>query len=496
MADEMKRMPRHGLEPDAILRTLEGLHDGDVQWRDGRAFSLVYHAGDELSDFLKRAYTSFFSENALNPSAFPSLRRMECEVVSMAAHMLGGDGAVVGNMTSGGTESILMAVKTAREWGKAHRRGGRRPTMVLPASAHPAFDKAAHYFGVRAIRVPVGKDLRADVKRMRRAVDRHTVLVVGSAPSYPHGVVDPIEELAAMAARKGVLCHVDACIGGFMLPFVRALGRPVPPFDLSVSGVTSVSADIHKFGYAAKGASLVLYRDADLRKYQYFATTDWSGGLYASPTMTGTRPGGAIAAAGAVLHYLGHEGYVELARPVMEITDRIRAGIESIDGLRIMGDPAMCILGIASDELDVYVIADHMQERGWHLDRQQTPATLHLTVNPAHVPVADRFVDDLRESVQLSAREPAERWKERAKYAALNATLRLLPSALVSKLTDVASKQMGLGGSDLPTRSAPMYGMMAALPNRGDLRRLVIDALDGMTTYEPEGRIPVEGEPD
>lgn len=494
----MKRMPREGIDADTILRTLADLRGDDVQWRDGRAFSLVYHAGDDLSSFVKQAYTTYFSENALNPSAFPSLRRMEAEVVSMAADMLGGDENVVGNLTSGGTESILMAVKTAREWGRVHRRalrGGGRPKMVLPASAHPAFDKAAHYFGVRAVRVPVAKDLRACVWRMSRAVDRKTVLVVGSAPSYPHGVVDPIEDLARMAKRKGVLMHVDACIGGFMLPFVRALGRPVPPFDFSVEGVTSMSADVHKFGYAAKGASLVLHRDAEQRKHQYFATTDWSGGLYASPTMTGTRPGGAVAAAWAVMHRLGFEGYVKLAGPVMETTDRIRAGVESIEELEVLGDPTMCILGIASDTLDVYVVADHMQARGWHLDRQQFPATLHLTVNPAHVPVAGQFVDDLRESVRLSAREPADRWKERAKYAALNATLRVLPSRLVSKLTDVASRRMGLGGSDLPQQSAPMYGMMAALPNRGDLRKLVIDALDGMTTYEPGAKIPIDEEP-
>ncbi len=488
----MKRMPRRGIDADTVLRTLQELRGDDVDWRDGRAFSLVYHAGDELSDFVKQAYTTYFSENALNPSAFPSLRRMETEVVSMAADMLGGDEGVVGNMTSGGTESILMAVKTAREWGRAHRRGGTRPKMVLPASAHPAFDKAAHYFGVRAVRVPVAKDLKACVWRMSRAVDRRTVLVVGSAPSYPHGVVDPIEDLARMAQRKGTLFHVDACIGGFMLPFVRALGRPLPAFDFSVPGVTSISADIHKFGYAAKGASLVLYRDAALRKHGYFATTDWPGGLYASPSMTGTRPGGAVAAAWAVLHRLGFEGYEEIAGHVMETTDRIRAGVESIEGLKVVGDPAMCILGIASDTLDVYVVADHMQERGWHLDRQQFPATLHLTVNPAHVPVAGQFVDDLREAAGLSTREPADRWKERAKYAALNAGLRILPSRLVTKLTDVASQRMGLGGSDLPERSAPMYGMMAALPNRGDLRKLVVDALDGMTTYDPEARIPID----
>jgi len=257
----------------------------------------------------------FFSENALNPTVFPSLRRMETEVVAMTAALLGGDEHTVGNMTSGGTESLLMAVLTAREWGRAHKPDVQAPEMVLPATAHPAFEKAAHYFGVRPVHVPVGPDLRADVERMRAAITPRTVLLVGSAPSYPHGVVDPIVEIAQVAQEHGLLCHVDACVGGFELPFLRRLGYPVPDFDFQVPGVTSMSADLHKYGYAAKGASVVLYRDSALRRHQFFAYTDWPGGVYASATLAGTRPAGPIAAAWAVLHYLGEEGYLALAEP-------------------------------------------------------------------------------------------------------------------------------------------------------------------------------------
>ena len=239
-------------------------------------------------------------------------------------------------MTTGGTESILMAMLTAREWGRANKPKIKQPEVVLPSTAHPAFDKAAHYFGLKLVRVPVGGDLRADVDAMRRAVTVDTVLVVGSAPSYPHGVVDPIAEIAKLAQERKILCHVDACVGGMMLPFVRKLGYPVPDWDFRVPGVTSISVDLHKYGYAAKGASVILYRDKALRRHQLFASTDWPGGIYASPTMTGTRPGGAIAAAWAVLNFLGEDGYLRIADTVMRTTVRLRDGINALDGLRIV----------------------------------------------------------------------------------------------------------------------------------------------------------------
>ena len=491
MSESPKILPRRGHTSDDVLGALESLRAGDVDWHGGKVFSLVFSAGDELTDMLKRAYTTYFAENALNPAAFPSLRRLESEVVEMTARLLGSDGSVVGNMTTGGTESILMAVKTAREWARVHRRRVAHPEMVLPSSAHPAFEKAAHYFGVRPVHVPVGDDFRADARAMRRAIGRRTVLVVGSAPSYPQGVVDPIEDIAALAARRGILCHVDACVGGFMLPFVRDLGRPVPAFDFQVPGVTSMSVDLHKYGYAPKGASVVLYRDAALRRLQYFAFADWPGGLYVSPTMTGTRSGGAIAAAWAALQRLGHEGYLEIAREVMGTVDALRQGIAAIPGLEILGEPAMSVMAIGSSTLDVYEVGDNMTARGWHLDRQQFPASLHLTVNRAHVGGATRFLDDLREAARIAPMAPRDRLIAQARATLMRAAVRVLPAGIVSKATEVASAAMGLTGADLPKRTAAMYGLMASLPNRGDLRTLVIDALDRMTRYDPTAEIPV-----
>ena len=483
-----KQLPRTGTDANTILSTMRSLRDRDVRWEEGRVFSLVFHAGEELAAFTREAYATYFSENGLNPSAFPSLRRMENEVVAMTADLLGGDSETAGNMTSGGTESILMAVKAARQWGRKRHPKAQGFEVLMPTSAHPAFDKACYYFGLSPVRVPVGQDFRADLRAMRKALSKRTVLVVGSAPQYPQGVVDPIEKLADLAASKGILMHVDACVGGFMLPFVRALGRDVPPFDFSVEGVTSMSVDLHKYAYAAKGASVVLYRNRELRKLQYFATTDWPGGIYASPTMLGSRPGGSIAAAWAVFHRLGHAGYVDIARQVMDTTDHMIDGINNIDGLQVLGRPAMSVFAIASDDRDIYEVADVMTARGWHLDRQQSPACLHVTVNYAHIGSFDEFLADLSDAAAECEQAEGKRLLRRAGSFAVRSAFKVLPRRVASGVMDAATSLLGVGdgGSNLPQRSAPMYGMMATLPNRGDIKKIVIDVLDGLTTPDAD----------
>ncbi len=477
--------PTHGRAQTDILSDLRSARQHDIRWQEGKAFSLVFLGGEDVTEVVKEAYALYFSENGLNPGAFPSLRRLETEVISMVAALLGGDANVIGNMTSGGTESILMAVKTARDWARASRPAIRRPEIILPLTAHPAFDKAAEYFGVKAIHVPVRGDFRADVQAVRKALTANTILLVGSAPSYPHGVVDPIAEIAALAQEHSLLCHVDACVGGFMLPFARKLGYPIPDFDFSVPGVTSISADLHKYGYAAKGASVILYRHASLRRHQMTAYTDWPGGIYASPTMLGTRPGGAIAAAWAVLNYLGEQGYLRLAKTTMETAAKLHAGIDAIPGLRVLSDPDMSVMAIGSDALNVYEVADEMTQRGWHLDRQQFPPTLHLTVHYGHAAMVDIFLSDLAASASQVRRFSLNRTALSLLQRFLNSLLRLLPERWVSRLTARAGSLLG-GGGGLPTRSAPMYGMMGTLPNRGDLRELVLDLVDGFT--RPQGR--------
>lgn len=268
-------------------------------------------------------------------------------------------------------------------------------------------------------------------------------------------------------------------MGGFVLPFARKLGYPVPPFDFSVPGVTSMSADLHKYGYAAKGASVVLYRNPELRRYQFFVATGWPGGIYASPALAGTRPGGAIAAAWAILNFLGEEGYLRIVEVMMRTATKLRDGINTIPGLKVLSNPDMCVMAIGSDGLDVYEVADELQTRGWYLDRQQFPPSLHLTVTYAHAATADAFLADLRAAAAQVRRPSLRRWGTRLLLALVRLLTRALPERWVSRLTALAGRFTGRGG--LPGRSAPMYGMMAALPNRGDVDQLVLDVLDGLT---------------
>lgn len=472
--------PQHGQSKDEVLAAMRAARDRDVQWHNGRVFGLVYHISDEIDDLLKEAANLFFSENGLNPTAFPSLRKFETEIVAMTASLLGGDSHTAGNVTSGGTESLLCAVKAARDWARVHRPEIRAPEIVMPLTAHPALEKAAHYFGLRTVRVPLRADFRADVEAMRAAVTPNTILMIGSAPSYPHGVVDPIRELAAIAAERGILFHTDACVGGFMLPFVKRLGYPVPDFDFSVPGVTSISADLHKYGYAAKGASVVLYRTSELRRHQMFVSTDWPGGIYPSPTLAGTRPAGPIAAAWALLNYLGEEGYLRITDVVMRTAKAIQEGVNAIPGLKVLSDPEMSVFAIASDSLDVYEIADELSLRGWHLDRQHFPPSLHMTVNFVHAQVAGEFLRDLAACAETVRRPSLRKTATSLMVRAANALTRVLPEAWVSSLMGRLSALLG-GGNGLPGRMAPMYGLIGTLPNRGDLKELVLDLLDSMT---------------
>jgi glutamate/tyrosine decarboxylase-like PLP-dependent enzyme len=394
-------LPSTGTPASEVLAALADLKAGDRDWRAGRVFSLVYSAGEEVHELLEAASALYLSENALNTEVFPSLRRIQADIVGAVAGLLGGVEGLAGVTTSGGTESILMAVKAAREWGRAER-GIEQPSMVLADSAHAAFAKASHYFGVRSIRVPVGDDYRADVEAMANAVEDDTVLVVASAPSYPQGVIDPVPELAGLASERGILCHVDACMGGFVLPFLERLGHVDRPWDFRVPGVTSISADVHKYGYAPKGISTVTYRTRELRRYQTFVFDGWLGGAYGSPAMAGTRPAGPLAAAWAVLHHLGEEGYLRLADAAWGAARRLEAGVRAVPGLAVRGEPDATLVAFGAEDpaaLDVFAVADVLAARGWYLDRQTPPDSLHATVTAGHAESVDELVADLGEAV-------------------------------------------------------------------------------------------------
>jgi glutamate/tyrosine decarboxylase-like PLP-dependent enzyme len=364
----------------------------------------VYHGDPGHVEFLNRVYAAQSQSNPLHPDLWPSATKFEAEIVAMTASMLGAAEApaetpVTGTVSSGGTESILLAMKAYRDHAREHR-GVAEPEIVAPVTAHAAFDKASQYFGMPLMRVPVGGGCTVDLAALAAAITGRTAVVVASAPAFPHGMIDPVPEVAALAAAAGAGCHVDACLGGFVLPWAERLHYQVPPFDFRLPGVTSMSADTHKYGYAAKGSSVVLYRGRELRQFQYYTVTDWPGGLYLSPTFAGSRPGALSAACWAAMVSIGERGYTEAARRILGTGARIRDGIAAIPGLRVLGGPLWVIAFAADDGLDVYQVMENMSRRGWSLNGLQRPAAVHIAVTLRHARpgVADRFLADLAES--------------------------------------------------------------------------------------------------
>jgi glutamate/tyrosine decarboxylase-like PLP-dependent enzyme len=394
-----KTLPERGTPWDALRDPMVELGKGDVDWRHARTAVYVFNAGEDVLRVAKEAYALYQSENALGPAAFPSLRRMEDEVVSMGLSLLHAPEGACGDMTSGGSESIFLAVKACREQARAAGRDVSRCEILIPRSAHPAFDKAAGVLGLGIRRVPVGTDLCADVQAMADAISEHTIMLVGSAPCFPYGLVDPIAELGELAQRHHLWLHVDACVGGYFAPFAVMNGVDLPAFDFQVPGVCSISADLHKYGYAAKGASTLFHRTPEQRAGQVFEFDDWPAGGMTTATAAGTRPGGAIAGAWAVMHYLGVEGYREKARLVTDTRERLAREITAHEGFLVHGDPRLGLLAYGSETLDPFAIWGRLAKRGWFTGLVTEPRGIHLMLSPAHADVADDYLADLDEAI-------------------------------------------------------------------------------------------------
>lgn len=441
-----RALPAQGRRPDEVLAELRGFGAQDPDYRHGRLWSLVYWIDEDYERFLAEAYRMFSSANGLNPGAFKSLKRLEGEIIGWVASLQHGDEQVCGVVTSGGTESCLLAAKTYRDLARK-TRGVTRPQMVLPVTAHVAWFKAAEYFGIEPRLLPLDAQLRPDLTRLEPLINRHTVMILGSAPGYPHGGIDPIAELGAVAQRHGIPLHVDACVGGFILPFMALNGIELPPWDYRVPGVCSISADVHKYGYAAKGASTITYRTLELLKHQMFVHTDWPGGVFASPALLGTRPGGAYAAAWAAMNYHGVAGYRALARRTIEAFERLRDGVAAMPELRVLGQPSGPLLGYGARDpaLAIYAVGDQMDARGWSVNRLQSPEGLHAMVTAQHLGVVDDYLADLKAAVAAAQADPA------------------------------------LAGQG----SAATYGMLAHVPLRGLVRQRVLDLFAAQ--YGPEG---------
>jgi glutamate/tyrosine decarboxylase-like PLP-dependent enzyme len=458
-------IPEQGLSKEEILNTLQAFKFRDMDWKAGKVWCYVYNPGDDPAEVTREAYMSFLTENGLDPSVFPSMLKLETDVVRAVIHLLRGDSHAVGHVTTGGTESIMLAVKSARDKARAEHPEITQPEMVLPKTAHASFHKAAHYLSVKPVIVDIDPQMfKVRAEDMHAAITSNTILLVASAPSYSQGVIDPIVEVGKIAQEKDLLFHVDACVGGLHLSFMRKLGYDVPNFDFAVPGVTSISTDLHKYGYAAKGCSAILYRSKDIRKYQIFACTDTTGYTLINPTVLSSKTGGPMAGAWAILNFLGEAGYKKIVQEVQQATRKLIEGVNAIQGLQVLGEPAMCMFSFKSDTINVYQLADEMGKRGWYIQGQfstpSTPRNLHISVNQGTIHNVDALLKDLRECVEIVKQcTPMDSEAIRAMVAA--ALQSPNPGAAFGQLAASA----GLTGAELPSEMAFINEVLDALPD-------------------------------
>ena len=458
-------IPQTGISKQEILATLQAFKARDMDWKAGKVWCYVYNPGEDPAEVTREAYLSFLSENGLDPTVFPSMLKLETDVVRMVINLLRGDANAVGHLTTGGTESIMLAVKTARDKARAEKPHIKEPEMILPKTAHAAFHKAAHYLNVKPVLVDIDPaSFKVRAEDMEKAITENTILLVASAPSYSQGVIDPISEIGSMAKNRDLLFHVDACVGGLHLSFMRKLGSAVPDFDFTVPGVTSISTDLHKYGYAAKGCSVIMYRSRDIRKYQIFACTDTTAYTLINPTVLSTKSGGPMAGAWAILNFLGEEGYMRIIKEVQEATKKLIDGINAIPELRVLGEPAMCMFSFKSDTINVYQLADEMAKRGWYIQGQfstpLTPRNLHISVNHGTIHNVDALLADLRECVEIVKQKPpidTDNIRGMVDFALQSPD----PVAAFGQLAASA----GLTGTELPSEMAFINEVMDALPD-------------------------------
>ncbi|MBL8951256.1 MAG: aspartate aminotransferase family protein [Myxococcaceae bacterium] len=474
----MTQIPRRGLSREAVHEQLKRFARSDFDTRGGKAFALSFDAAPEADAVMKEAFVSAMSKTALDMTFNPSVLELENELVAMAAAHLGGDAQTAGTFTSGGTESIMLAVKGARDYFRSVRPDIAEPEMVLPVTAHAAFHKAAHYLGVKVVRVGLDPvTYRADVGNVRAALTPSTILIVGSAGSYAHGVVDPIPELGRLAQEHGVLLHVDGCIGGFLLPYFQRFGAKVPEFDLRVPGVTSISMDLHKYCYAPKGASVVLCKTRELRRHQLFACSGWAGYTIVNTTVQSTKGAGPLAGAWAALNFIGDEGYERIARSLYDAKEKLVAGINAIPRLRVVGQTDLPLIAFTSDTINLFVLIDEMAKRGWHVQPvfkvDDYPEVVHLSVTPANLPRLDELLADLRAVASTVTEKPRSPAARAASLAFGGLDPDLLDDRLFSKLLAVA----GLDRVGVPKGTALLNDIMNLLPPRLS-ERLVVEFIN------------------
>ncbi len=481
------KLPQHGLSRDDVFEQLESFTGHDYDWRNGKCYAYTFDAGEEAEKVAKDAFMKFMSKNALDPTFFPSVLELENRVVAMCAAHLGGDADTAGTFTSGGTESIMLAVKTARDYFRAKRPDIKKPEMILPVTAHAAFHKAACYLGVEVVLADVNAEtFRVEAEAVRRLITENTILLVGSASCYAYGTVDPIPALGELALEHGLLLHVDGCIGGFVLPFFKEMGADIPDFDLSVPGVTSISMDLHKYAYAPKGASVVLHKNAELRRHQIFACATWTGYTIVNTSVQSTKGAGPMAGAWAVLNFIGHDGYKKLAQNMWDTTTQLKEGIAAIPQLRLLGDSDMPLLAFTSDTLNVFHIIDTMNARGWHIQAQlkyeQHQQCIHLSVNPSNVEHTEAMLRDLRAVCNEVTAKPG------SKMATAVSTMfgGLNPERLSGPIFNKVIGMAGMKSVGVPEKMADINDIMNELPPKL-AERLLIEFINRLFV-QPQGQ--------
>lgn len=402
-------LPQERLSKEEIMKIIsQNLNLGEIRWKDGKASGTVYYANPNLLQLVTDVYGETSYTNPLHPDVFPGLCKMEAEVIRMTATLFNGDADACGSMTSGGTESILMACKAYRDYA-LEVNGIRRPEMVIPITAHSAFDKAAQYLKIRVRYVPINPiSTQVDINAMKKAITSNTIMLVGSAPNFPYGTMDDILAISNLGVENNIPVHVDSCLGGFLTAFMAEAGYPVPICDFRLPGVTSISVDTHKYGFTPKGSSVVLYREKKYRHHQYTVTTDWPGGVYGSPTVGGSRAGGSIAVCWATMLYFGKEGYIEATREIVHTTKYIEKGLRDIKSIFVFGQPATSVIAIGSHVFEVYHLSSMLIKKGWSLNILQFPSGIHICVTHIHTQqgVADRFLNDVKTSVADILKDP------------------------------------------------------------------------------------------
>jgi len=445
-------LPDTGMSHHKILdETKLHLNLGDLDWAGGAMSGTVYNSSKELGDLMSNVYGLAAWTNPLHPDAFPGLRKMEAEIVTMACSIFNGGSDSCGCVTTGGTESIILACKAYRDLAR-EERGVEVTEMLVPVTAHAAFDKAASMLGMRIRHIPVDDvTKRVNVQAMKGMISARTAMLVGSAPQFPHGAIDDIQEIADLGIKYGIPVHVDACLGGFLIAFMEEAGFPVKTFDFRVPGVTSISADTHKYGFAPKGSSVILYKSKTYRNYQYFSFPDWPGGIYATPTIGGSRAGGILAACWAAMLFFGREGYVKTTKEIITTTRMITEALRSIPGIRIVGVPDVSVIAFDSNDFNIYGLSDGMKKHGWALNALQFPSCVHLCVTRLHTlpGVADKFIRDVTEIAEEIMKDP----------------------------------------SASTAGSAAMYGMAASIPDRSIVENLTGIYLDALYYVGPNNAI-------